>query len=167
MTSRITLGCVAALLFALVIVVVGVKPSKSAQGENIDVQSWVWGITNNQVLRVCLDNVLASDPQPMEGISLNFVAIKDQFGHSLLERELRIRAGEFLCTDFSQPQLVAAGLIPEPSGRTQFLILVSGPNGANRSAESDAGRPLTIGSIETFDVADGQSRIYIGIHWRH
>jgi hypothetical protein len=140
------------------LIVAGLTDHSKAQVQSDDPQSFIWGISPTQIARVCLANAPnPNDPPPTETISVYFVAIKNQSGQTVIQRELRIPVGEFRCTDFTLRQLEDAGLPTDRPPKKTFLIFCSGPNTASQQ---------TVGSIETIDIESGQSRIYLGIHWR-
>jgi hypothetical protein len=87
-----------------------------------------------------------------------------QSGERIMERALRIPVGAFRCTDVTPEQLVAAGAVPEPTGRVNFLLIASAFTDVDTSA-INPGQQLPVGSIETIERETGQTRIYGGIHW--
>jgi hypothetical protein len=165
MRSNVVRFSLVAVVLALTVAVVGVRTYTASSNNQIDVQSFHWHIAPTQIARVCLANtVTPGDPAPTETFSLNFVAIKDQFGRTAIERPLRIPVGESRCTGFSYQQIVDAGVGADPLAGRTFLIFVSRPKGTSDSQNTGLPQQM-VGAIETLD-ENGQTRIYLGIHWR-
>lgn len=139
--------------------------------QHIDVDSFHWGTTNSQKLRICVvgDRTRKSSGHPTGSFSLNLAQIKlyAENGSVLLVRELRFPAGEFRCTDFSYEQLVAAGLSPHPTtGALKYLIAVTQRSSRGRTDTVDSDEVITIygqrteGAVQTIDVISGKIELY-------
>jgi hypothetical protein len=139
--------------------------------QQIDLDSFQWGTTTSQKLRICIvgDLTRKSSGHPTESFRLNVAEIKlhVETGSELLVRELRVPAGEFRCTDFSYEQLVAAGLSPDPtSGALKYLIAITQRSSRGRTDTVDSNEVITIhgqrteGAVQTIDVISGRIELY-------
>lgn len=134
----------------------------SDRGE-IEVTSFHWGITQQQMLRVCLSN-RAESPRhstlELENVSLVFSKIVTGSGDEILVRELRVPAGQSRCTDFSYGEMVAAGLDPEPTDRIQFQVIFSAPASAGRTVTVGGAQAITVGAVQSINIETGKTEQY-------
>jgi hypothetical protein len=132
-------------------------------GQQINLDSFSWGVSQPQLLRICMGN-LGSDSSagPREDVTFTFIKIQTTFGEVILERSLSVPQGQFRCTDFSHPELVAAGLVPESNTRVQFLVNV----GLNQRVTVGAAQEVTVGSAESITIASGRTETYKTIQTR-
>jgi hypothetical protein len=136
---------------------------KARRGEEIRIESFAWGVSQPQQLRICMGNVGSdSSAGPRESVTFTFIKIQTTFGEVILERSLSVPQGQFRCTDFSHSELVAAGLVPESNTRVQFMATV----GLNESLTVGAAQEVTVGSAETITIASGRTENYKTIQTR-
>ena len=139
--------------------------------QQIDLDSFHWGTTTSQKLRICVvgNSTRKSSGHAPESFSLNFAQIKlyAETGSELLVRELRVPAGEFRCTDFSYEQLVAAGLSPDrTTGALKYLIAVTQRSSRGKTDTVDSNEVITIhgqhteGAVQTIDTISGRIELY-------
>lgn len=134
-----------------------------AHREEIPIESFSWGLSQGSFLRICMSNVgTTQSSDPRENISFIFVRIQGTLGDMILERSLSVPQGQFRCTDFSHPDLITAGLVPEPSSRVQFVVNV----GATQGVTVGAAQTPTFGSSETITVSGGNTETYKTIQAR-
>jgi hypothetical protein len=88
---------------------------------------------------------------------LSFVAIKFEFGETVLERELQVPVGQFRCTDFSYQSLVAAGVVPQSNGALQFFVSL-GTQTSKRAV--GATQAITVGAVQSIDVSTGEIKLH-------
>ena len=126
-----------------------------------DISTYVWDITGTQRLRVCAGS--QSSAAPTESVSLNFTKIRNQAGDVILEKQVRVPAGEFRCNYYSYEELIAAGLDPDPTtGATPPFLVVVGTErvGMNRTTNVGAAESITVGAVQSIDVATGKIELY-------
>ena len=166
--------------FAILIAGLSLKTdATAARGDKIiNIESFSWGLSQSQFLRICMvSGGSASSRIIREEVSFIYVGIKFETGDVVLERLLTVPPGQFGCTDFSHSELVAAGLVPEPNTRLQFLVTL----GLNESLTLGAAQEVTVGaaqevtvgaaqevtgSAETITVAGGRTETYKTIQTR-
>jgi hypothetical protein len=102
-----------------------------------------------------------SSAGPRENVTLTFIKIQTTFGEVILERSLSVPQGQFRCTDFSHSELVAAGLVPEPNTRVQFMVTV----GLNETTTVGAAQQVSVGAAQTITL-DGRTEVYKTIQTR-
>jgi hypothetical protein len=136
----------------------------AARGDkHINIESFSWGITQPQLLRVCLGNRGSdSSAGPRESVTFTFIKIQTTFDEVILERSLSVPQGHFRCTDFSHSELVAAGLVPEPTTRVDFLVTV----GLTEASTVGAAQEVTVGAAQTITIASGKTETYKTIQTR-
>jgi hypothetical protein len=154
-------------LVGLAILIVGLKLKTNvtaARGNNeVIIESFAGGVSQPQLLRICMGNPGSnSSAGPRESVTFTFIKIQTTFGEVILERSLSVPQGQFRCTDFSHPELVAAGLVPESNTRLQFMVTV----GAAQDLTVGAAQTETVGSAETMTTADGKTETYKTIQTR-
>lgn len=148
---------VALLGIALLTVEVGPK-THSQHLEVVELDSFAWGVSSQQSMRVCIGNgVTAAEPTATEQISLSFVAIKFEFGETVLERELQVPVGQFRCTDFSYQSLVAAGVVPQSNGALQFFVSLRTQTSKRTVGATQA---ITVGAVQSIDVSTGEIKLH-------
>ena len=155
---------VALIAFALLVAALIVRTSVTAQqfGQQINLESFSWGINQTQLLRICIgDDGSASSRSPREKVTFTFIKIHTTFGEVILERSLSVPQGQFRCTDFSHSELVAAGLEPEPNTRVQFMVTV----GLNETTTVGAAQRVSVGAAQTITL-DGRTEVYKTIQTR-
>lgn len=137
----------------------------AARGEKqINIESFAWGISQPQLLRICMGSGGASSRIIREEVSFIYVGIKFETGDVVLERLLTVPPGQFRCTDISHSELVAAGLVPESNTRVQFLVSV----GITEALTVGAAQQVTVGALsaETINIASGRTENYKTIQTR-
>jgi hypothetical protein len=154
------------VLIAVIMLVAGLtlRTSVTARhGEQIRIESFAWGVSQGQLLRICMGDLgTGSSAGRRENISFIFAQIEPTFGNVILERSLEVPTGQFRCTDFSHPELLAAGLVPEPNTRVQFMVTV----GLNETTTVGAAQRATVGAAETITIASGRTENYKTIQTR-
>jgi hypothetical protein len=166
MRSKIAHMFLVAMLIGCVTLAAVVKTYAISDDKFIDVPAVHWGIAQNQTLRICTANVSPSlDGKPTEQFSFVFFQIKNQLGQSIIETRLLVPANNYRCADFSRSSLIAAGLVPEPTGRVDFMVtfqatLAGTTVGANETLTVGGARESIVGSIETLDSNTGQTQAY-------
>jgi len=132
-------------------------------GEHIVIESFSWGISQPQLLRICISHTersARSSSSTRESVAFYFNQIKTQAGEELLVKELRVPSGEFRCIDFSHAELIAAGLVPEPNSRLQFLVNITSPQQQD-SATVGATQAITVGAAQSISVGSGKTETHM------
>lgn len=129
--------------------------------EHINIDSFHWGITQPQMLRICLGSAAASprgSGPVIENFAVSFEQIDLEFAPPILETKLQVPRRGSRCTDFSYPQLVAAGLNPESSGRIEFRIVFSPPESQGRTETVGGAQAICVGAIQTIGLTGETSQ---------
>jgi hypothetical protein len=116
-----------------------------------------------QLLRICISHTgisARSSSSTRESVAFYFNQIKTQAGEELLVKELRVPSGEFRCVDFSHAELIAAGLVPEPNSRLQFMVNITSPQQPG-SATVGATESITVGAAQSISVDSGKTETYM------
>lgn len=132
--------------------------------QQIQLISWHSGVTNQEVLRICIGDLKGtsqSGARPAENISLFFGKIQSQQGFGVWEVNFSVPLGEFRCADISHEELVRAGLVPEPTSRIQFLVVISAVGGSSSGRDTvGSAQRVTVGALETITIG-GQTVMYV------
>jgi len=132
-------------------------------GEHIEIESFAWGISQPQLLRICISNIEGSarpSSSELENISLVFSKIQTEAGDEVLVKELRVPRAQFRCIDFSHAELVAAGLVPEPTSRVQFLVKITSQQRQHKTHTVGATQTVTVGAAQSISVGTGKTETY-------
>lgn len=115
-------------------------------------------VSSTQTSRTCIA-VQGLATVPVD-IVLN---VADSAGDVVLQRDLRIPAGEFRCTDTPYEELVAAGLEPDrTTGAVTFRIDIIRPKtvGANEAISVGSNQTRAVGAVMSMDTATGKVETY-------
>jgi hypothetical protein len=119
------------------------------------IQPAIWAITSTQTFRACVSNAAPGDGDndDLEAFAIFMRSPVSQ----VIERDLRVPVGEFRCTDVFPSDFIAAGAVPEATGRIQFQIDIVH---TNEVASSNSAQESAVGSIETIETATGKTTVY-------
>jgi hypothetical protein len=121
-----------------------------------NIESAIWAITSRQIFRACISNASPTNDGDNDDIDTFVLFMRSTLGQ-VIERELRVTAGEFRCIDVSRSEFIAAGVVPEATGRIQFEIDIVH---RHEVASVNSAQEIVTGSIETIETVTGDTTVY-------